>query len=102
LKYELPYYAVIFSSLRNKEDGYQEMALEMLKLAEQQPGFLGVESVRGQDGFGITVSYWSSLEAIDRWKAHPSHVIAQELGKEKWYEEYGIRVCRVERQSFFG
>ena len=26
------------------------------------PGFLGVESVRGADGLGITVSYWPSPE----------------------------------------
>lgn len=60
-----PYYAVIFSSQRTKGDsGYGEMAERIVALATQQPGFLGVESVRGTDGFGITVSYWSSEEAI--------------------------------------
>jgi heme-degrading monooxygenase HmoA len=42
------------------------MADEMVKLASVQPGFLGVESAR--EGVGITLSYWDSLEAIQKWK----------------------------------
>ena len=41
-----------------------EVGDRMVELATGQPGFLGVESARGPDGIGITVSYWSSLEAI--------------------------------------
>ena len=53
-----PYYAVIFSSQRiDRDDGYEKMAKEMERLAAQQPGLLGIESVRAADGFGITVSY---------------------------------------------
>ncbi len=59
------YYAVIFTSLRSKQDnGYEETARRMLALASQQPGFLSVESARDKDGFGITVSYWKDLDAI--------------------------------------
>ena len=55
---EPPYYAVIFSSRRTDGDnGYGDMADRMLALAAEQPGFLGAESTRGIDGFGITVSY---------------------------------------------
>ncbi len=95
---EPPYYAVIFSSTRTPGDnGYYQMAKRMLELAAQQPGFLGTESVRGADGFGITVSYWASDEAIANWKAQAEHVAAQELGKALWYEDYKIRVAKVER-----
>ena len=60
-----PYYAVIFTSQRTAGDrGYGHMADRTVELASKQPGFLGVESVRGTDGFGITVSYWASKEAI--------------------------------------
>lgn len=93
-----PYYAVIFSSLRTTGDnGYGEMAERMVELASQQPGFLGAESARGEDGFGITVSYWASTEAITRWKANMEHIAAQELGKATWYEHYELRVAKVER-----
>lgn len=65
-----PYYAVIFTSQRTGSDdvSYGEMAARMVELAAQQPGFLGVESVRDADGVGITVSYWESLDAIRNWK----------------------------------
>lgn len=95
---EPPYYAVIFSSLRTPGDqGYEDMAARMVELAAQQAGFLGVESVRGADGFGITVSYWTSTEAIAQWKANFEHGLAQDLGKRQWYAHYELRVSRVER-----
>lgn len=95
-----PYYAVIFSSLR-REGGeeYAKTAERMMELACRQPGFLGVESVRDPDGFGITVSYWRDEESISAWKADSEHMAAQDAGKSRWYEHYQLRVARVERTS---
>lgn len=95
---EPPYYAVIFTSTRTSVDeGYGSVAERMVELAAQQPGFLGVESTRGADGLGITVSYWSSLEAIAAWKAQGEHRVAQATGHKKWYEHFETRIARVER-----
>lgn len=92
-----PYYAVIFTSVRNDldESDYQAMAARMVEQASQQPGFLGVESAREE--VGITVSYWESLEAIRQWKAHVEHREAQRLGRERWYSTFKTRISRVER-----
>ncbi|WP_374641625.1 antibiotic biosynthesis monooxygenase [Hydrogenophaga sp.] len=93
-----PYYAVVFSSQRTDGDhGYAAMADRMVELARQQPGFLGVESARGADGFGITVSYWASEADIAAWKQQTEHLMAQTLGRERWYAHYSLRVARVER-----
>lgn len=95
---EPPYFAVIFTSRRTEGDnGYAEMADRMVALASKQPGFLGVESVRGADGVGITVSYWESEDAIRNWKKHTEHRIAQEFGRRSWYQDFMVRVSRVER-----
>lgn len=95
-----PYYAVIFTSTRTEGDqGYEKMAEAMFQLASQQPGFLGVESAR--EGLGITVSYWESPEAIAAWQKNASHLIAQQRGRETWYEQFKVRVCRVERDYAF-
>ena len=95
-----PYYAVIFTSLRTQGDnGYARMAEAMEKLAAMQPGFLGIESAR--DGLGITVSYWSSLDAIARWQADAWHLVAQQRGRDTWYQEFKVRICRVERDYAF-
>lgn len=92
-----PYYAVIFTSIRNQgDDGYAQAAERMLQLASEQPGFLGFETAR-QD-IGISVSYWASEEAIKAWKANAEHLVAQQRGKDDWYRWYRIRVCRVERE----
>lgn len=78
-----PYYAVIFTSLRTDvESGYGRMAERMVELAAQQPGFLGVESARGEGGLGITVSYWENEGAIAQWKSNAEHQVAQEGGKK--------------------
>ncbi|WP_405169617.1 antibiotic biosynthesis monooxygenase family protein [Paenibacillus sp. FSL H3-0286] len=93
------YYAVIFSSQRTEGDnGYNLMAEKMEQLASGQPGFLGVESVKDSSGAGITISYWESLEAISNWKQHQSHKVAQEKGKKEWYQNYKVKICKVERE----
>lgn len=94
-----PYYAVIFSSQRNDQDdaGYGAMAERMVELAARQPGFLGVESTRGADGFGITVAYWDSEDAIRAWRLHAEHTAAREQGRRDWYDHFELRVARVER-----
>ena len=73
----------------------------MLELARAQPSFLGVESARGTDGFGITASSWSSLEAIARWKDHAEHQQAQREGRDLFCSRYEVRVCPVERAYEF-
>jgi heme-degrading monooxygenase HmoA len=100
---ETPYFAVIFTSRRSAADeaGYQAMATAMEQLAARQPGYLGIESARGADGVGITVSYWSSLEAIQAWRENAEHKVAQRLGRERWYQSFEIRIARVERAYSF-
>ena len=97
-----PYYAVIFTSTRTAvDDGYDDTSDRMVELASEQPGFLGVESARGEDGLGITVSYWVSEEAIASWRRQAEHRIAQTHGREKWYAEFATRVAKVERARTF-
>ena len=93
-----PYWAVIFSSRHSGDDtGYAAMAGRMLALARRQPGFLGVESSRDTDGFGITVSYWRNEESIAAWRADTEHRLARRLGAERWYSHFEVRVAKVER-----
>ena len=93
-----PYYAVIFTSRRCGDDpDYEVFADRMVELAAEQPGFLGVESVRGEDGLGITVSYWISIDAIAAWRENVEHRAAQKKGNDDWYAHYAVRIAKVER-----
>lgn len=67
-------FVCVFESVRTMADPlYEEMAEVMVSLAQEQPGFIRVESVRDEGGKGMTVSYWESLEAISAWKAVLAH-----------------------------
>ena len=95
-----PYYAVIFTSVRTEGDhGYAEMAARMVELADQQDGFLGVESARNE--FGITVSYWRDLESIRNWRENFDHTIAREKGRKEWYQTFKVRIAKVENDYVF-
>ena len=100
---EPPYYAVIFTSKRATDDGhaYGAMAQRMADLGSRYDGFLGIESARGADGIGITVSYWRDEASIRAWREHLEHTVAQERGRSDWYANYTLRVARVERVSTF-
>jgi heme-degrading monooxygenase HmoA len=96
-------YAVIFESRRTADDaeGYAAMAEQMVDLASRQPGFLAMNSVRGEDGSGITVSYWRDVPSIKAWKEIAEHQTAQSPGREKWYRSFTLRICRVEDEYSF-
>lgn len=95
-----PYYAVIFTSIRtNIDESYAITADAMVALVQQQPGFLGAESARND--IGITVSYWADLDSIKQWKSNTDHLLAQKLGREKWYKSFKTRIAKVERDYEF-
>ena len=91
-----PYFAVFFSSkLSDNTAGYDRMSQKMTELAKKQPGFLGIETARSE--LGITVSYWKSLESIEKWRANTQHQEAISKGIKQWYSDFSVRVCKVLR-----
>jgi heme-degrading monooxygenase HmoA len=94
-----PYYVVVFTAKRTSADaaGYQAMAEALFVRASGAPGFLGLESARNADGFGIAAAYFKDEAAILHWKNNSEHLAAQRLGQERWYEHYEVRIAKVER-----
>jgi len=91
--------AVIFRSRRNGLDdaGYAEAAAAMGALAREQPGYLGIASVRGADGEGITISYWADEVAALAWRTNAEHTAIREMGRARWYDRYEVIVAEVTR-----
>jgi heme-degrading monooxygenase HmoA len=91
--------AVIFIAQRSLEDdaGYSAAAAEMDDLAAKQPGYRGIDSTRGADGLGITVSYWADDVSAKAWRDHPEHAAIREMGRGKWYLHYSLHVAEVTR-----
>ena len=96
-------YAVIFTSQRTfgNQMSYEAMSEKMLNLVKGMEGFVKADSLRNADGFGITISYWTSLESIKNWKSEAEHTKAQELGKSLWYSSYTTKICRIEEEYSF-
>lgn len=98
---EPPYIAVIFTSIRKSDEGYTDMSELLDNLSKEQEGFLGMESVRNEAGEGVAVSYWTDEKYIREWKHKTLHQQAQKLGKERWYDKYKVRICKVQRDYAF-
>jgi heme-degrading monooxygenase HmoA len=94
------FYAVIFSSTKSENlDGYAEMDETTMKLAQEQPGYLGYESV-ANDNKSIFISYWKNKEAIENWRQHATHKMAKSQAKN-WYKRYLSQICLVESSHLF-
>ena len=91
--------AVIFVSERLPDDeaGYAAAAETMAAMAATQPGYRGVDAVRGEDRIGITVSYWADDASAVAWRQHPEHAVIREAGRGRWYRWYALHVATVGR-----
>lgn len=96
---EPPYYVALITVKRSHiDDGYLDMADATYRAAARQAGFLGMEWVSNEAArTGITASYWRDAESIRQWRLEAEHLVAQALGKDRWYDAYRVRIARVER-----
>lgn len=91
--------AVIFANQRSDADaeGYEAAAAAMAARAGALPGYRGMHSTRGSDGFGITVSYWADEASAIAWRDDPEHARIRDLGRARWYDSYELIVAAVAR-----
>jgi heme-degrading monooxygenase HmoA len=94
---------VLFRSRLTSDAGvdYQEMAGEMLATAKDMPGFIDFKSFTAEDGERISIVRWQDKETLAGWRNHPRHRLAQETGRDKWYQNYKIEIAEVIRASGF-
>ena len=97
-----PYYTVVFSAqMTEQTNGYVDLATRMVELASRQAGFLGIETAQNTDGSSITVSYWEDEDSIRAWKKNLDHQAAQRIGRETFYQNFTVRIARVDRDYTF-
>lgn len=94
-------FIVIFrATVRQTDSEYSLVAARMRELALGQFGCLEFAAVT-EGSTEIALSYWPSEAHIRAWKAHAEHVLAQQLGRERWYEAYTVQVAEVTREYRF-
>lgn len=91
--------AVIFVAARTDADnpGYAAAAARMGERAAAMPGSLGIDSARGADGVGVTVSWWADRAAAEAWRDDPEHAAIREAGRARWYRWFRLSLAEVER-----
>ena len=71
----------------------------MSEMVREIPGFLDSDSLRDPETReGVTIAYFENEEAVKTWREVSEHQEAQQLGREKFYGEYRVRIARVERE----
>ena len=92
-------FAVIFKTKRSLPipETYTQVNSQLAEMVKGQKGFIRIESVADDQGKGISISYWESLDDIRAWKENKVHLGAQEMGKSSWYEDYSVEICEVLR-----
>ena len=89
------------SKLVPEPEGYAEMAQEMETLARSMPGFVDVKSFKAEDGERLTVVWWEDEATLRAWRTHARHLVAQQTGRERWYEYYDMDVAQIVRRKRF-
>lgn len=101
--YERAGVVVLFRSELTDEAGedYRTMAEAMLERARSFPGFVAFQSYAGEDGERLSVIWWEDHESLAAWRDDAKHRVAQQLGREKWYQWFRLEVCDRRRASRF-
>ena len=94
--------AVFRSRVRAEQmEEYLARAGEMDKLARAMPGFISVKDFMAEDGEAVSIHEWESAPQLAAWREHPEHKRIQQMGRDKFYDEYTLYVCDNPRQSRF-
>lgn len=74
---------------------YFEMAAALRAEVEKIEGFISVErfeSLSTPDKY-VSLQFWRDLAAVDQWRRHGAHALAQRLGKDEIFADFRITVA---------
>jgi heme-degrading monooxygenase HmoA len=80
---------------------YDAEAERMEVLARQQPGYLAFKSYAAEDGETIALSEWADEAAARAWGRVAEHRMAQQRGREAYYETFTLFACDDPRIRHF-
>ena len=80
-------------------DEYVALVDEMEKLARTMPGYISHKSFYAEDGERCTIVEFEHEEGLRTWRTNPEHLAAQRMASKKYYTEYSVQVCTLDRES---
>ncbi len=98
-----PVVTVFRSRLRDdaETNGYGELAAAMEARARQMPGFVEFKTFAAPDGERVSLVTFDTVAYHEAWREDPEHRSAQQRGRDDFYLEYTISVCRELRRRHF-
>lgn len=91
-------FVVIFRArVRRFDEEYSRVATRMRDLAIGEFGCMEFHALTQGDQ-EVALSYWPDEQAIRAWRNHPEHVLAQQAGRDRWYESYSVQVAEITRE----
>jgi heme-degrading monooxygenase HmoA len=73
----------------------------MNELARTMPGYISHKGFFADDGERVTIVEFEHEEGLRAWRTNPEHIAAQKLARTRYYTEYHVQVCRLDRESKF-
>ena len=90
-------FVVIFrAQARALDADYAATAARLRELALTEYGCLDFCAVTEGDQ-EIALSYWPDEASIRAWKQQADHLMAQQLGRERWYASYSVEIAQITR-----
>ena len=77
------------------------LAEKLMKRAEAMPGFVSYKVFVAEDGERCSIVEFESHEQLLAWRNLPEHREAQQIGRERYYQEYTLHVTEPVRESRF-
>ena len=82
-------------------DEYVALVERMNELARTMPGYISHKGFFADDGERVTIVEFEHEEGMHAWRTNPEHIAAQKLARQKYYSEYSVQVCTLDRESKF-
>jgi heme-degrading monooxygenase HmoA len=82
-------------------DEYVALVDRMTELARTMPGYISYKDFLAEDGERVAIVEFENEEGLHAWRTNPEHLAAQRLARQKYYTEYHIQVCTLDRESKF-
>ena len=83
------------------QDEYVALVDRMAAIAETMPGYVSHKGFFADDGERVTIVEFEHAEGMRAWRTNPEHLAAQRLARQKYYTEYHIQVCTLDRELKF-
>ena len=80
---------------------YVALVERMNELAQTMPGYISHKGYFADDGERVTIVEFEHEEGLRAWRTNPEHLTAQKLARQKYYLEYHVQVCTLDRESHF-